>query len=374
MIFWILAAVALAAASFIVFLPLFRPKTGWTPIALALVFLLPTSALLLYPYIGTPEGLEHEAVTTQTTHTNESSDIDAMVASLRAKLTESPEHLEGWLLLSKTLKTTQRYPEALEALETAYRIAPENPYVAVELVEARIFISGEGRLDNEMVAMLEEAVARDPTQQKGLWLLGIAASQSGDDAKAIEYWQTLLLQLEPGRTIATSVQEQIAQAQKRLGIKPDVSIEQVGIEPNVIVDREGTEPNVIVDREGTEPDVSADREGIQLHLSASDELMANLPSSAVLFIIIRAAGPVAGPPLGVRRINKPTLPLELTISDRDSMLAERKISSESDLRLQARLSLSGAPNAQSGDWQSDPVTVPLKTTQTVQLLIDQRLD
>jgi cytochrome c-type biogenesis protein CcmH len=363
MIFWILAAVALAAASFIVFLPLFRPKTGWTPIALALVFLLPTSALLLYPYIGTPEGLEHEAVTTQTTHTNESSDIDAMVASLRAKLTESPEHLEGWLLLSKTLKTTQRYPEALEALETAYRIAPENPYVAVELVEARIFISGEGRLDNEMVAVLEEAVARDPTQQKGLWLLGIAASQSGDDAKAIEYWQTLLQQLEPGKTIATSVQEQIAQAQKRLGIEPDVSTELVGIKPDVSVDREEIEP-----------DVSADREGIQLHLSASDELMANLPSSAVLFIIIRATGPVAGPPLGVRRINKPTLPLELTISDQDSMLAERKISSESDLRLQARLSLSGAPNAQSGDWQSDPVTVPLKTTQTVQLLIDQRLD
>ena len=57
MTFWILAAIALAVAAFITFLPLFRPKTGWTAIALALVFLLPASALLLYPYIGTPEGL-----------------------------------------------------------------------------------------------------------------------------------------------------------------------------------------------------------------------------------------------------------------------------------------------------------------------------
>ena len=352
MTFWILAAVALVIAALITFLPLFRPKSGWTPIALALVFLLPTSALVFYPYIGTPAGLDQVAVATQATHTNESSDIDAMVASLRARLKESPEHLAGWVLLSKTLKTMQRYPEALEALETAHRFAPEDPQVAVELVEARIFMSGQGRIDNEMVATLEEAVARDPGQQKGLWLLGTAASQKGDDARAIEYWQMLLQKLEPGRAIAGSVQEQIAQAQQRLGIEPNVS--DMG--------------------EGTKPDVSAEREGIKLHLSANDELKANMPSNSVLYIIIRSAGLVAGPPLGVRRINNPALPLELTIDDQDSMMAGRKISSESELRLQARLSLSGAPNAQSGDWQSAPVTVSLKTRETVALLMDQRVE
>jgi cytochrome c-type biogenesis protein CcmH len=369
MIFWILAAVVLAIAALITFLPLFRQKTGWTPVALALVFLLPASALMFYPYVGTPEALEQVAVATRTTnttqagHTSESSEMDAMVASLRARLTESPEHLEGWMLLSKTLKTMQRYPDALEALETAHRIAPDDPYVAVELIEARIFISGQGRIDNEMVAVLEDAVARDPGQQKGLWLLGVASSQSGDDAKAIEYWQMLLQQLEPGRTIAGSVQEQIAQAQQRLGVEP-----AAGNGPEIMQADVNTAPEV------TEPEVSTDHEGIKLLLSASDELKASMPSSAVLFVIIRSAGPAVGPPLGVRRISNPALPLELTISDQDSMMAERQISSESELRLQARLSLSGAPNAQSGDWQSAPVTVPLKTTETVRVVIDQQVD
>ena len=367
MTFWILAAVALAIAAIITFLPLLRPKTGWTPIALALVFLLPASALMLYPYIGTPAGLDQVAPAmapaTQAAHTNESSDMDAMVANLRARLTESPESLEGWMLLSKTLKTMQRYPEALEALETAYRIAPEDSYVAIELIEARIFVSGQGRIDIEMVAVLEEAVARDPSQQKGLWLLGVAFSQAGEDAKAIEYWQTLLQQLEPGSSIAASVEEQIAQAQQRLGIEPDVSSQ-----PEEIV------PVPVAGPEKMEPDVIADQEGIKLHLSAGDQLTTNMPSSSVLFVIIRSAGPAVGPPLGVRRINNPALPLELTISDQDSMMAERQISSESELRLQARLSLSGAPNAQSGDWQSAPVTVPLNTKQTVQVVLDQRVD
>jgi cytochrome c-type biogenesis protein CcmH len=389
MIFWILAAVALAIAAFITFLPLFRPKTGWTPIALALIFLLPAGALMLYPYIGTPEGLDQvapaAAPATQAAHTSESSEMDAMVDNLRARLTESPEHLEGWMLLSKTLKTMQRYPEALEALETAHRIAPEDPYISVELIEARIFVSGQGQIDNEMITVLEDAVARDPSQQKGLWLLGVASSQSGYDAKAIEYWQTLVQQLEPGTSIAGSVQKQISQAQNRLGIeqessaemeviKPDVSPKMEVIKRDVSPKREVIKPDVSAEREGIEQDAGADQEGIKLHLSASDELKANMPSSAILFIIIRSAGPVGGPPLGVRRISNPVLPLELTISDRDSMMAERKISSESELRLQARLSLSGAPNAQSGDWQSAAVTVPLKTTETVQLVIDQRVD
>lgn len=367
MTFWILAAVALAIAAFITFLPLFLPKTGWTPIALAMVFFLPTSALMLYPYIGTPEGLDQvapaAAPATQAAHTSESSEMDVMVDNLRARLTESPEHLEGWMLLSKTLKTMQRYQEALEALETAHRIAPEDPYISVELIEARIFVSGQGRIDNEMITVLEDAVARDPSQQKGLWLLGVASSQSGNDAKAIEYWQTLVQQLEPGTSIAGSVQEQISQAQNRLGIEQDSS-----------AGREAVEPDVSPAREVIKPDVSADREGIKLHLSASDELAANMPSNSILFIIIRSAGPVAGPPLGVRRISNPAFPLELTISDQDSMMAERQISSESELRLQARLSLSGAPNAQSGDWQSDPMTVSWKTPETVQLVMDRRVD
>ena len=352
MSFWIVAAIALAIAAFITCLPLIRPKTSWTPIALALVFALPTSALMLYQYVGTPAALDQVAVIDRATNGNESLDIDAMVASLRAKLTQSPKHLEGWMLLARTLKTLQRFPEALEALETARRIAPEDSTVAVELIEARIFTSGQGRIDHEMIAVLEEAVARDPGQQKGLWLLGIASFQSGDDARAIEYWQALLQQLEPGGAITASVQEQITLARKRLGIEPDVG----------------------ADREELEPDVSVDSAGIKLHLSAGDELKANMPSNAVLFVIIRSAGAVAGPPLGVRRINSPTLPLELTIGDQDSMLAERKISSEPELRIQARLSLSGAPKAQNGDWQSIPVMVPLKTTQTVQLVMDQRVD
>jgi cytochrome c-type biogenesis protein CcmH len=134
MLFWILAAIVLAVFTFIACLPLFRTKSGWTPVALALVFLLPVAALMIYKNVGAPEGIDVSG--SPAGHASNSTDpgeIDDMVASLRAKLTESREDLEGWILLSRTLKTMQRYPEALEALETAHRIAPDDAFVMVEL-------------------------------------------------------------------------------------------------------------------------------------------------------------------------------------------------------------------------------------------------
>jgi cytochrome c-type biogenesis protein CcmH len=100
----------------------------------------------------------------------------------------------------------------------------------------------------------------------------------------------------------------------------------------------------------------------------------SIPQGGVLYLVIRAPGPAVGPPIGVRRIIGPKLPLEITISDQDSMLKERQISSESEVQLQARISLTGSPGAQTGDWQSEQVTVTLDSAKNVELVIDQRVE
>jgi hypothetical protein len=90
--------------------------------------------------------------------------------------------------------------------------------------------------------------------------------------------------------------------------------------------------------------------------------------------MIRSPGPAMGPPIGVRRIIDPQLPVDLTISDQDSMLKERQISAETDVQFQARISRTGSPAANTGDWQSEPVVVKLDSTENVELVIDQRVE
>ena len=66
--------------------------------------------------------------------------------------------------------------------------------------------------------------------------------------------------------------------------------------------------------------------------------------------------------------------MEITITDGDSMMAERKISSLGDVQVQARLSLSGSPAARSGDWQSAKQSFSLSSNATVELSIDQKVE
>src|SRR5690606_25422737 len=99
-----------------------------------------------------------------------------------------------------------------------------------------------------------------------------------------------------------------------------------------------------------------------------------LPPSATLFLIARPAGETSGPPLAVRRIAQPEFPLELQLSDADSMLPQRPVSGFSELQLQARVSINGNPLASPGDWQSATLTVPAQQAEPAQLLINQEVD
>jgi len=366
--FWVIAFCALLVAALVTFLPMLRGKTFLQPAALALIFLLPAGGLWFYTKVGTPEALGlKNAPPPQAAHPGAdgagNSDIDTMINGLRARLAESPEHLEGWLLLARTLKTTQRYPEALEALQTAQRIAPDDPTVMVELAEARVFVSADGQFDGDSIALLERAVELDPQQQKGLWLLGIAAAQRGDQEGAIARWEVLLAQLEPGSGVAQSVQNQINEANASLG-RSTVAAEPFGA-PMASAAQEPTP---------TESTGDSSWQGTPVRIAASEEARAKIPTGATLFVVIRGPGPAVGPPLGVRRVVDPILPLDITISDSDSMLKERKISLESEVQLQARISLSGSPAAASGDWQSAPVLVSLGAADTVELILDQQIE
>lgn len=361
--FWTIAVAVLFAAALITLSPLLRARSLWKPLALAMVFLLPAAAIGLYKEFGTPAALDmtrtpQRQAAANEAHTSGAAEMDSMIAGLRARLTESPESLDGWILLARTLKSTQRFPEALEALETANRIAPDNPTVMVDLVETRIFMTADGRITPDMVGTLQRALELQPGMQKALWLMGIASSQAGNEALAVEYWETLLEQVEPGSNVAQSVQNQINEARSRMG-------QTVETTPDEATAVEATP--VAAQADGAWP-------GITVAVNADDASRSRIPSGGVLYVMIRSTGPAMGPPLGVRRIIDPVLPLEITISDQNSMMQERQISSETEVQLQARISLTGSPTAGPGDWQSLPVVVSLDSTESVELVINQKVE
>ena len=351
--FWLISLVLLVAAGILTAWPLLAGGArGRLVTVLSVVLVAPLLTYWLYITVGAPQALR----TAEPAVAGEIADMDDLTATLRGRLRETPEDLEGWILLARSYKSMQRHPEALEALEIANRLVPDQPMVMVELVEARLFTSGDPTITAEMTATLEQAVQADPSLQKGLWLLGIAAAQRGDDTGALAWWQQLLAQLEPDSPVAESVQEQIAQVRERAGAAAIAPARA----PAAL-----TEPASLLAEPGSLLDVQVDVG------DAARQALQSGSGQPILFVIVREADMPGGPPLGVRRFDGPDLPLALRLTDADSMMPQRPISSAATVDVQARLSFSGSPTAVSGDWQSAVISAPSPSAGTVNLLIDQ---
>ena len=373
--FWTITAAAVFVAALISFLPLLKGKTFWQPAGLALIFLVPVASLWIYKAVGTPQALDLKPAprAASVTHTQELPDINAMVSGLQVRLRENPEDVEGWMLLSRTYKSMQRFPESVEALEKALEVAPDDPSVMVELAEAWIYVSPDGRIGDNSLSMLQRALVIDPGQQKALWLLGMAAAQEGEFEYAIEQWEALLALMEPGSDVANTVQTQIDQARLAMAA-PDgtAGVEAAASEP--VVEQTASEVSAGAETVVATSADDSSWQGTKLKITAGDALPAGLAAESVLYVMIRTPGVAMGPPIGVRRVIGPSLPMEIIITDRDSMLKERMISSEAEVQIQARLSRSGSPAPAPGDWQSQKVTVGLVSNDPVELILDQQVE
>jgi cytochrome c-type biogenesis protein CcmH len=103
----------------------------------------------------------------------------------------------------------------------------------------------------------------------------------------------------------------------------------------------------------------------------SEEAMAALPADATVYVIARDPAQPS-PPIAVTPHRLAELPVRVDLSDRNAMVPGRPLSGFAEFEVVARVSLSGAPAAQSGDW-SGSLIVSANSGQIVDLVIDQKI-
>jgi len=354
--FWIIAIVLLAVPAAAISWPFLAGSAKERIIGMLVLITIPLAGLLLYQYIGTPEAIKiptstpRQAAQTQQPHSSQQPEMEDMVAQLQQRMTENPDDPEGWLILGRSLKTMQRYPEAVTALTNANRLVPDTPIIMIELAEARLFASGQAQISPESKQLIESALAIDPHQQKGLWLLGMAAAQEGDEAQAITIWQQLLAQLDPASGAAQTVGQQIEMAQTRLGqTAPVAAVPEAAV-----------------------PEVVAAGFNIPVVITIADELAMAVPANAALFVFIHPAG-AAGMPLAVKRVAPRGFPMSLSFSDADLLRPGMSLQDFEKVDISARISIAGIANAAPGDYQANLVTVDTKAVTAIALHLDQRV-
>ena len=363
--FWILAIALLAIAAVVVSWPLFTGVAKDKITGLFVLLMIPLTSILMYQYIGTPEAISLAPATPapqsspqQAAHSDQQGQMDELVEALKQRMNENPNDPEGWLILGRSLKTMQKYEEAEEALRNANRLVPDNPSIMVELAETILFTSATPEVNPESLQLIESALVLDPNQQKGLWIMGMASAQDGDDTQALAYWTRLQEQLDPASGPYQAVTEQIEGAQTRLGIPVSANAVTPAAAPAM------TKP---VANETTPGEF-----GIPATISIGDDLAGNFPASATLFIFVHPAG-AAGMPVAVKRMAPRGFPMSLNFTDADLLQPGGSLQAFELLDISARISMTGIANIASGDIQANRVTVNTKNVTAIDLHLDQRV-
>lgn len=327
---YLLAVLTGSLAGLLLALPLWRGGRPAPAVALALAVGLGTTGL--YAAVGQPDAIDHARSARL-----QAEDLASNTAALRASLAAEPDQAEGWLLLARAEALLGNPDAAAAAWTQVLTREPDVPALLVEAAQARADAHPQRQIDDQALAWLERAQQIDPQAQRALWLIGIAQRQRGQPAQAAATWQRLLALLD-GST-AGSVREQVDKARADAGLPP---LPEAG--------------------------VTAAAPLLRVRVALDPALASRIrldPQTPVFVQVHDLAGTPM--PVAARRLQLGDLPAEVVLDDGDSVMPTALLSAQPQVRVQARISVSGSAQRSQGDVLSPALAVDLPASAPVLL-------
>lgn len=325
--------------------------------AIVVGLFVPLLSILLYGFLGNPQGLFVQRGQTASAAANgdRRPSVEEMVNRLAERLEENPNNPDGWRLLARSYAVMERYPEAVEALRRARGLVGDDPDLLIELADVSATAQNDS-FDGEPAELIAKVLEKFPEHTGALWLAGRSAVMARDLPQALKYWRKLESVLPRESEGLESVRFAIARVEEAMGLKPGAG-----------VPAESTAPK----DSGSETAVSPGPE-LRVQVSMDQALAANADPEDAVFIYAQAMN---GPPmpLAVTRRKVRDLPFQVTLNDSMAMMPAMVLSKFSEVRVIARVSKTGNAIPQSGDFkgQVEPVSVAGKAP--VEILIAEKI-
>lgn len=112
--------------------------------------------------------------------------------------------------------------------------------------------------------------------------------------------------------------------------------------------------------------------GLKLNISLASALQQELSPDSSVFVFVRAVEN-PGPPLAAMRKKVSELPFELELNDSHAMIPSLSISSAKNVIVGARISMSGNPSRQPGDYEQLSAPIPSDYAKTLEIVIKDKI-
>jgi cytochrome c-type biogenesis protein CcmH len=335
--FLVIAAVMAAIASGAVAFPLLRDKQSRVVGAVAAVIVIGASAAL-YPLWSNWNW--HAPAQAQAA---EGPDVAAMVAKLEKHLQDTPDDLEGWLMLGRSYVALNRLDDAVVAYDRAHQLDAKSAEAAMGLGEAMSLKAG-GEITPEASQLFEQALTLAPDNPKALLYGGFAAAVRGDRPLARARWQALI-DLHPPPQIVQMLNTRIAELGPPAGATASLG-ESASPPPGTSM---SASPGTSASPDGTSTSAGGlNPAQVTVNISIAPALKTRLVSEAALFVFAREPGS-QGPPLAVKRLTSSAIGTQVQLSAADSMMPGRVLTKGQHVSVTARVSFGGQPVPSAGD-------------------------
>lgn len=285
-----------------------------------------------------------ESLSETTTQTEHSKRIRELAVLIQTRLKRTPENIQLQNLLAQMSMSLQDYDQAVEAYRAILEQFPDSPRIMANLAQALFYRAGNV-VTPEVREYTHKALSVAPMMPEMLGLAGIDAKNQGDLRGAIRYWKKAVEHMDPNSRTAQGYLSGIAKAEQAL--------QAAG--------------------ESLDDPETAASDGTSITLNVSLAENAQIQGDETLFVYARAwQGPKM--PLAIQKLSASALPVEVVLNEAMAMAPGMDINSFEQLELVARISVSGSPAPQSGDWQGTVGPVSAKDlSEPVDITIDQQV-
>ncbi|EGG93583.1 Cytochrome c heme lyase subunit CcmH [gamma proteobacterium IMCC1989] len=281
-----------------------------------------------------------------------------LITRLKADVSNHPDNLQTRALLARTTAGMGDYPTAIEQFKAILELESEGvSSIRAELAQA-LFLQMNNSVSPEVQSLVDEVLVEDPNNTVGLSLSGIGAFQSEDYATAISFWEKMIAIEGANSPNSIALQQGINTARQRMAAAGQVS------------DTASTASTL----SASQPESVTSGPQIPVMVSLGEGVTA--APEATVFIYARAWQGMKAP-LSIARMQVKDLPVTLLLNNSMSMAPSMNLNTAAEFELVARISPSGSPVPQAGDWQVTLGPVTAVTADNVssahQLIIGSQL-
>ena len=254
-------------------------------------------------------------------------ELKEFALGLRTKLASQEDHI-GWMLLGRVLKSLQDIEGAIAAFEKSYNMEQNNVSNTVSYAQA-LQMKGEEFELKRSVQLLQQALTLKPDNELAIILFGEGNLSLERYEIAKQGFDFALQVLQKDDPRIGAIQQRLAFIDQQLNGKAQNAV------------------NVQVD--------------------IAPELIDKMSGFSHLFVFAKTQQMPM--PIAVKKLSIGQMPMRVSLSDSDIMIAGQKLSDYKTVSIFARLSVDDNAPFEAGDWQGHQSNIDTTNSEVVNTII-----